>query len=246
MAKENFGRCLELVLQHEGGFVDHPADPGGATNKGITIKTYRSFFGEDKTVEDLKNIKDSEVATIYRNGYWDKVCGDMLPLGLDYVVFDAAVNSGPRRSVIWLQQALNTSVDGHIGDETIGKALSYIDPDFLITATCDNRLDFLHSLKAWDTFGKGWGKRVLAVKALALKMNDSSPSVQNYEIVKVGSVGEWAYKVKEALYGNTSCDFDNNFTTFDEESLKRFQGSVGLVVDGVAGKNTLRALGLIM
>ena len=96
--QSNFARALANVLVHEGGFVNHPKDPGGATNKGITIATFRKWVKRDGTIDDLKNISAADVAKVYRKHYWDKVRGDDLPSGVDYAVFDYAVNSGPGRA----------------------------------------------------------------------------------------------------------------------------------------------------
>ncbi len=87
------------MLKHEGGWADHPKDPGGATMKGVTLATYRRHFGKNKSKRALRNISDDDLGQIYRSGYWDKCRCDRLPSGVDYAVFDAAVNSGPGRSV---------------------------------------------------------------------------------------------------------------------------------------------------
>ena len=93
--KKNFKKALKHVLVHEGGWADHPRDPGGATMKGVTLATYRSHFGEGKSKNDLWNITDEELGQVYRSGYWSKCHCDELPAGVDYVAFGAAVNSGP-------------------------------------------------------------------------------------------------------------------------------------------------------
>ena len=118
----NFQRALALVLKHEGGFADHPSDPGGATNKGITLKTFRQYVKHNGTVADLKRITDAQVATVYKLHYWNKVKGDDLPAGVDYAVFDFAVNSGPKRAAEYLQSLLLVKVDGIIGPQTIAAA----------------------------------------------------------------------------------------------------------------------------
>ena len=122
--KGNFDRCFDLVLKHEGGWVDHPADPGGATMKGVTIGTFAQFKGRKVTKDELRNISDADLRAIYKRGYWDKVRGDELPAGLDHVAFDAAVNSGPSRGIRLLQQALGVTADGKIGPETLARAQS--------------------------------------------------------------------------------------------------------------------------
>ncbi|MCW8998408.1 MAG: hypothetical protein OQK04_06795 [Kangiellaceae bacterium] len=97
----NFEHALENVLQHEGGWADHPQDPGGATMRGVTLKVFREFYGEEMTKSDLREISFDQLGHIYKTGYWDKVWGDRLPSGIDDCAFDAAVNSGVRRSVRW-------------------------------------------------------------------------------------------------------------------------------------------------
>ena len=166
--KSNFDKCLAEVLRHEGGFVDHPRDPGGATNKGITIGTFRQYR-PGATVAQLKAISDAEVAMIYRNGYWDAVRGDDLPSGLDLVAFDAAVNSGPRRGAQWLQRALGVADDGKIGPVTLSVAQAS-EPMSVISRALDIRLAFLKSLSHWDAFGRGWSARVVSVRKVALQM----------------------------------------------------------------------------
>ena len=156
--KQNFELALYDVLKHEGGFVNHPKDPGGATNKGVTLSTYQRYFGDDKTVEDLKTIPDAHVAYIYRKGYWDAARCDQLPSGLDLVVFDAAVNSGTKRAVEWLQAAVGSPADGLIGPNTLAAAAS-ADTKNAIREAINNRILFLASLSNFKTFGHGWTRR---------------------------------------------------------------------------------------
>ena len=169
--RDNFARCLSEILRHEGGYVDHPADPGGATNKGITIGTYAGWKGRKVTKAELRAISDAEVAAIYKRNYWDKVRGDDLPAGLDLVAFDAAVNSGPSRGARWLQQALGVSADGKIGPATLARAHASYAPA-VIERAIGFRLAFLRGLKTWRHFGKGWSRRVEDVRVTALAMVD--------------------------------------------------------------------------
>src|SRR5690606_31383462 len=119
---KNFQQALEKVLKHEGGFVNHPADPGGATNKGITLATYRRYIKRNGTVDDLKALTTEQAGKVYKAQYWDKVRGDDLPSGLDYAVFDFAVNSGPAKAVKELQKVLGVTQDGIIGPITLEAA----------------------------------------------------------------------------------------------------------------------------
>lgn len=169
----NFERCLVQVLRHEGGWSDHPDDPGGATMKGITLATYRSYR-PGATKADLRAISEAEITAIYRAGYWDKVKGDDLPTGLDLVAFDSAVNSGPSRGAKWLQAALGVVADGQIGPATLAAAIGHPDQGAVIRSACDRRLGFLKALPTWPKFGKGWSRRVEAVRAEALAMLDQA------------------------------------------------------------------------
>lgn len=166
--RDNFQRCLAITLAHEGGWADHPRDPGGATMKGITLATYRQYR-PGATKAHLRAITDAEVQTIYRRGYWDAVRGDDLPAGLDLVAFDAAVNSGPSRGAKWLQTALGVTADGKIGPKTLAAA-GRADPAWVIRMASDLRLHFLLGLSTWPTFGKGWQRRIDDVQARALAM----------------------------------------------------------------------------
>lgn len=166
--RDNFPACLAITLAHEGGWADHPKDPGGATMKGITLATYRQYR-PGATKAQLRAITDAEVQAIYRRGYWDAVRGDDLPAGLDLVAFDAAVNSGPSRGAKWLQMALGVTADGVIGPKTLAAA-GRADPVWTISKACTLRLTFLRNLSTWPTFGKGWRRRVDDVQAKALAM----------------------------------------------------------------------------
>jgi lysozyme family protein len=169
MSTDTFGRALSLVLKHEGGYVDHPKDPGGATNLGVTIGTLSGWLGRRATKAEVKALKPATVASIYRKNYWDACRADSLPAGVDYAVFDFAVNSGVQRSVMALQRAVGVADDGKIGPITL-KAVRNTDPQVLIKRLCTDRLSFLTRLSTWKTFGKGWMARVQGVEKEALKM----------------------------------------------------------------------------
>ena len=182
----NFARALELVLAHEGGYVDHPADPGGATNLGITIGTARRLNidvdGDGDTDKvDIRKLTKADAAKVYRAEYWDKVRGDDLPSGLDYAVFDFAVNSGVSRAAKYLQAILRVPQDGKIGPVTIAAAKA-ADATILIERLCANRLEFLKGLSTFKTFGRGWTSRVEGVIEHALLMTLSpAPPAPDYE-----------------------------------------------------------------
>lgn len=167
--RDNFEPALAEVLAHEGGWSDHPKDPGGATMRGVTISTYAAHKGRAVTKTELRNISTAELEAIYRGRYWDKVRGDDLPRGLDLVTFDPAVNSGLIRGAKWLQQALGVAQDGKVGPVTI-KAAGLAKPVTVIQKACSARMGFLRGLGTWGTFGKGWSRRVASIEARSVQM----------------------------------------------------------------------------
>ncbi|WP_109310403.1 glycoside hydrolase family 108 protein [Ruegeria sp. AU67] len=175
MSRNNFEACLAHVLKWEGGYVDHPKDPGGATNHGITRKTLSAFLGRAVTKAEVKALTKNQAGQIYRLRYWNKVKGDELPQGLDVVALDGAVNSGPSRGAKWLQTALGVTVDGVIGRGTLGAAINVIDRVEVIQRACAARMGFLHKLRTWSTFGRGWARRVADTEAEAVAMATQSP-----------------------------------------------------------------------
>jgi lysozyme family protein len=166
----NFFKSLDMVLKHEGGFVNHPEDPGGATNKGITQKTYAEFLERPlEDVDELKEISDEHVRLIYKKGYWDKVKADELPSGVDFCTFDWAVNSGPARSARYLQKIVGAEQDGAIGPMTLSK-VSAFSPQQIINTMSKEREEFYKNLKTFEFFGKGWLRRNEETREAALAM----------------------------------------------------------------------------
>jgi lysozyme family protein len=178
MATTNFEASLALVLKHEGGFVDHPADPGGATNLGITRATLARARGRPVSVDEVRSLSRAEAAAIYRRHYWDAVRGDDLPPGLDHAVFDCAVNSGPGRAIRLLQHAVGVAQDGRIGPATLA-ALGRGDVATTIRALGRARLGFLQALPTSAVFGRGWRARVAEVEREALAMVSHAPGGPN-------------------------------------------------------------------
>ena len=162
----NFEASLAHVLQSEGGFVNNPADPGGMTNLGCTKAVWEEFVGHPVSEADMRGLTPADVAPLYKRKYWDKVSGDDLPAGLDYAVFDAAINSGPGRAAKWLQEAVGVEADGAIGNGTLA-AVAAFDVQELIKAYNDKRLGFLQGLPTFGTFGTGWTNRVASVQAVS-------------------------------------------------------------------------------
>lgn len=169
--KAKYADALAAVLVHEGGYSNHPKDPGGATMWGITQRTYDAYRkGLGKKTQTVKNLSVQERAAIYKKNYWDAIKGDQLPAGVDYTVFDGAVNSGVSQSVKWLQRSLGAAytvaVDGIIGVATLAALKSVGDMDALVARICAARLAFMKALKTWKTFKNGWSSRVAQVKKL--------------------------------------------------------------------------------
>lgn len=171
--KDNFLRVMPWVFEEEGGYVDHPKDPGGATNLGITHRTLGAWRGKAVTKQDVKNLKKPEAQDIYKSEYWNPIRGDQLPSGLDYAVFDFAINSGPSRAVRELQKILGVAQDGIIGVQTLSSIKSKNTVD-LINKYIDRRLSFLQGLSGWKTFGRGWSARVTRVRARSLSLVSGS------------------------------------------------------------------------
>jgi len=167
--QSNFNRSLLLLLKHEGGFVNHPSDPGGMTNLGVTAKVWESWVGHPVDEKQMRALTPDDVAPLYKRKYWDACRADELVSGVDYVVFDCAVNSGVGRAVKLLQGCVGVTVDGGIGPTTMA-AVKQTAPTTLIEDFSDARLNFLRALNTWPTFGRGWERRVNEVKEEALRM----------------------------------------------------------------------------
>ena len=164
--KSNFEKALAHVLESEGGFVNHPKDPGGMTNLGCTKAVWEEFVGHPVSEADMRALTPADVAPLYKRKYWDRVAGDLLPSGLDYAVFDAAINSGPGRAAKWLQEVAGVPADGSIGKQTLA-AIDAFSPLEIIAQYNDKRLQFLEALPTFATFGRGWSNRVSAVQSIA-------------------------------------------------------------------------------
>ena len=174
MTASSYATVIAHVLASEGGYVDHPADPGGATNFGITIADARHYWKPGATKADMRAMTVDVAKQIYRAHYWNAMCCDALPAGVDYCVFDYGVNSGVSRSAKALQQIVGVPRDGVIGPQTVS-ATSNADPSKIISSICAERLSFLKSLTTWRTFGKGWSARVAEVRATSLRLAADAP-----------------------------------------------------------------------
>lgn len=167
----NFDLCMKHLLMHEGGFINHSQDPGGMTNLGVTKAVWEEWVGHPVTEKEMRNLTPTMVKPLYKRKYWDACRSDDLISGVDYCVFDVAVNSGPGRAIKFLQSCVGVTADGGFGPATYAAVKeAEKEPAKLIEAYCFIRLEFLKSLKTWPTFGKGWERRVNEVEAESLKM----------------------------------------------------------------------------
>lgn len=175
--KENFDSAFEQVMKSEGGFVNDPRDPGGMTNHGVTKKVWEAYVGHEVDEEAMRSLTLEDVKPLYRKNYWDAVDGDSLPSGVDYAVFDVAVNSGVGRAAKFLQQAVGVEADGQIGPHTLSEVNAQV-PEEIAIKVCDTRMRFLESLPTFEAFGHGWTNRVESVKALSIQMAMNPPAKQ--------------------------------------------------------------------
>lgn len=178
-----FHDLVELVLHDEGGFVQHAKDPGGATNMGITIGTLSRWRHEDSSVQDVRDLTRLEAKQIYMALYWNVVRADDLPVGLDYLVFDFAVNAGPGRAAMVLQRAAGVEDDGAIGPLTLA-AVRGLAPVGVCRLFYTEKMKFYRAAKnrktgamLWLIFGKGWTARANRVQAQAYAMVGFRPDI---------------------------------------------------------------------
>ena len=165
--RHHFDECLAFTLRAEGGFSDHAADPGGATNMGITRATLAAVRGHAVSKADVRALTRAEAADIYRTLYWKAVRGDELPGGVDAVVFDHAVNSGPKAAIRALQGALGFKQDGVLSRRCV-LAAQASDYGALVRKLCAARMEFLRRLSTWLVFRRGWTARMEALERMAL------------------------------------------------------------------------------
>lgn len=178
MAAANFEACMRQILKYEGGYSNHPEDPGGVTLEGVIQRVYDAYrkkklLPSQPLVPEMRGTPEwtAERNEIYRTQYWNAVDGDRLPKGVDLVVFDGAVNSGVSQSIKWLQRALNLEqVDGQMGDVTKAALLTAGDHRKLVSDICARRMAFLQQLRTWPTFKKGWTARVTNVQSMGMAM----------------------------------------------------------------------------
>lgn len=166
---KNFRDCLELVLKHEGGFVNHPKDPGGITNLGVTKRVWEEWIGHPATEKDMIALTPALVAPMYEMRYWRPSYCEKLPRGLDLLVFSMAVNAGAGRSVKLLQDAVGVLADGVIGPRTMAR-INESNVETLIDKFSEARTAYYKGLKLFPVFGKGWLSRTESERLEALDM----------------------------------------------------------------------------
>ena len=168
--RDTYDSTLRRILVWEGGYADHPRDPGGATMRGVTQRVYDGWRSRNGMApRPVRQIEAGEVQAIYRALYADKIGYDQLPAGVDAVMLDAAVHSGPAQAAKWLQRALGVTVDGNIGPATVAAAIA-ARPRDVVRGVMTRRRAFLRALKTFDTFGKGWMRRVDDIEAFAMSL----------------------------------------------------------------------------
>ena len=151
----NFDSAFSLLLGHEGDFSDHPDDKGCKTRYGVTEAVAR----EAGYVGDMRDLPLELAKTIYLDRYWKPIRADDLPPGVRYIMFDAAVNSGPRQAALWLQRGLGVEADGIIGHQTLRAAYAQ-DTNALRLRLAAQRLRFMTGLANWPAFSRGWARRI--------------------------------------------------------------------------------------
>lgn len=165
MSAASFAQALIWTLGYERGWSDNPRDPGGATLDGITQVVYDAWrHSQGLPARSVREMAPAERDTIYRRRYWDAVAGDDLPAGVDYAVFDFAVNSGVGRALRELQRIVFAAPDGTWGSQTQACVRGFVaqhDAATLSDAICAARLRFLQRLPTFTTFGRGWTRRVM-------------------------------------------------------------------------------------
>ena len=168
--QNNFDSALAHVLRFEGGYSDHPSDPGGATNRGITKAVLESFRGRPVTKAEVRALARDEAADIYRRNYWFAAACDRLPDGLDLAVFDCAVNQGVGRAARYLQKAAGVTADGRVGPKTLA-AVNAASPGELLSEFMALRMQGYGLLRTlFKVFGLGWSRRLMATHAAALAL----------------------------------------------------------------------------
>jgi lysozyme family protein len=190
---DRFEICLAETLKWEGGWSNHPRDPGGPTMRGIIQRVYDGWRDNHRLPRrSVRAIEDHELRDIYRRSYWDQVRGDELPAGIDLAVFDFAVNSGPARAAKYLQRVLGVKVDGHIGPATLGAAAS-ADSQAVVEQLMDDRRTYIRQIRTYDAFGRGWERRCDGIEDAAIAMLDAplaGAAIDDWETTVIPAPGK--------------------------------------------------------
>lgn len=236
MSKANYKNCLAVTLKWEGGYSNHPADPGGATMRGVIQTVYdkwRKIW--NKPTQPVKLITEDELQEIYKKDYWDKVKGDKLKPGVDLVSFDGGVNSGVARNGQWTRKVLGYNPVVQVVTDKEIEAVNKVDPVVFVKKYCDYRMSFLRGLKTFNVFGKGWTNRVADVRANALAMaSKGNPEVLREDATqqqKKAAV-EASKAIKTATGGISTSGVTvaaGSQTTFDWTPILSFGGVILLV-----------------
>ncbi|WP_182915323.1 glycoside hydrolase family 108 protein [Rhodopseudomonas palustris] len=200
-----FSKCLTVILRYEGGYTNHPRDPGGVTLEGVIQRVYDGYRTRKRLprralTPTLRGTPEwiAERDEIYRLQYWNAVRGDELPAGVDLFLFDSAVNSGPYQAIKWLQRGLAAAgvyhgpIDGHLGEGTMAAAHAHPDHDALIADMAARRLGMLQQLSTWTSFGGGWAQRVASAKSIGQAWASGSVGPEPVEVDRHGG-GAKAY-----------------------------------------------------
>lgn len=217
--KSNRDKAIRYTLQYEGGYSNHPSDPGGPTNYGITIHDARKYWKPGATASDVRSMPKSVAINIYVSKYWNRMNCDSDPSGVDFVTFDYGVNSGPGRAVPVRAKTKND------------------DPVKWVKNICRERLAFLHRLRTWGTFGKGWGRRVADVEAKGVKMALEAKGMSKPEVKEALQVEQTAAKEdaqKQATFSGTTATADAVHASSWDWSTMGVWPKIGLIVLGVA------------
>ena len=174
---KNWDKSFELMLESEGGFSDDPRDNGnklpdgrpGSTMLGVTQYNWENWTGHQVTHDQMRKLTPADVKPFYKKKIWDACRCDDIPSGIDYLVFDFAVNAGPGRSAKILQEAVGVTPDGAIGPITLG-AVNKLTPTELINKFTDEKESFYRGLGNFDVYGQGWLNRSAKVKIHATSM----------------------------------------------------------------------------
>ena len=167
--KNNFDKCLHMLLEHEGGYVNDSRDSGGMTNLGVTKRVYDEWIGRESTEQEMRDLTPDDVAPIYKKNYWDRIKGDYVPSGVDWCLYDWAVNSGSGRPAKAVQRAVGATPDGVIGKQTVGLIMEK-DPKYIIDYVYTVRQAFYEGLDDYKHFGRGWSRRNKETLEQAMKM----------------------------------------------------------------------------